>query len=66
MLVLGQADFNARVQKCDQTHFINPSYIFVDDQDTLWVSDLGNRILRFDNASSLPSGECLAPGATVS
>ena len=55
--VFGQPDFNTVTGGLAADKFNDPLRAFVDSTGTLWVSDyLNNRVLRFDNASSRPSG----------
>ncbi len=55
--VFGQPDFNTVSTGLSASKFNDPLRAFVDATGSLWVSDyLNNRVLRFDNASSKPSG----------
>ncbi|MBK7229073.1 MAG: hypothetical protein IPH97_09440 [Ignavibacteriales bacterium] len=55
--VFGQLDFNTSTSGLSASKFNDPLRVFVDSSGNLWVSDyLNNRILRFDNASTKPSG----------
>ena len=55
--VLGQTTFAGNTAGTSQTTMSQPSAIFVDSGNHLWVADvLNNRVLRFDGASTLASG----------
>jgi DNA-binding beta-propeller fold protein YncE len=55
--VLGQPDFVTGSSGVSSTKMNDPLRAAVDDSGRLWVSDYANnRVLRFDNASSKPSG----------
>lgn len=55
--VLGQPDFKTVTSGISDAKFNDPLRAYVDSTGKLWVSDyLNNRVLRFDNASSKPSG----------
>lgn len=55
--VLGQPDFLTTSFGTTQFKMNTPGGVFVDGGGRLWVADSFNhRILRFDNASTLPSG----------
>jgi DNA-binding beta-propeller fold protein YncE len=55
--VLGQPDFVTATAGTSSTKMSRPYGIFVDAGGRLWVSDLSNnRVLRFDNASTIASG----------
>ena len=55
--VLGQADFGTGSSGLSSTKLSDPLRASVDGSGRLWVSDYANnRVLRFDNASSKPSG----------
>jgi len=55
--VFGQLDFNTSSSGLSALKFNDPLRVFVDSSGNLWVSDyLNNRVLRFDNASSKPTG----------
>jgi sugar lactone lactonase YvrE len=55
--VLGQPDFNSSGGATSQSGMFQPSDVFVDWSGQLWVADqLNNRVLRFDNASSMSNG----------
>lgn len=55
--VLGQVDFTTSTSGLTDSKFNNPIGVHVDADGRLWVGDFGNRrVLRFDNASGLPSG----------
>lgn len=55
--VFGQLDFNTFTSGLSASKFNDPLRVFVDSLGNLWVSDYSNnRILRFDNASSKPTG----------
>ncbi len=55
--VFGQPDFSTTTSGISASKFNDPLRAFVDNSGRLWVSDyLNNRVLRFDNASSTPSG----------
>ena len=55
--VLGQPDFVTAVSGTSSTVMSRPYGICVDAAGRLWVADLSNnRVLRFDNASTIASG----------
>jgi sugar lactone lactonase YvrE len=55
--VLGQANFTSKVAAKGQGGMNLPYGVVVDSGGRLWVVDVGNnRVLRFDNASSVGSG----------
>ena len=55
--VLGQPDFVTNTSGTSSTKLSRPYGIYVDAVGRLWVADLSNaRVLRFDNASTIPSG----------
>ena len=55
--VLGQSDFVTGSSGVSSTKLNDPLRATVDGSGRLWVSDYANnRVLRFDNASSKPSG----------
>jgi sugar lactone lactonase YvrE len=55
--VLGQTNFTSNSSATTQSKMFNPTGVFVDGSGRLWVADYSNnRILRFDNASTIPSG----------
>jgi len=55
--VLGQPDFTTNTSGTSSTKMARPYGITVDAAGRLWVSDLSNnRVLRFDNASTIASG----------
>jgi DNA-binding beta-propeller fold protein YncE len=55
--VLGQPDFVTATAGTSSTKMARPYGIYVDAAGRLWVSDLSNnRVLRFDNASTIASG----------
>ncbi|MFA6456675.1 MAG: fibronectin type III domain-containing protein [Bacteroidota bacterium] len=55
--VLGQPDFVTNTTGTSSTTMARPYGITVDAAGRLWVADLSNnRVLRFDNASTLTSG----------
>lgn len=55
--VLGQTDFTSATTGVSASNFNQPTGIHVDNTGTLWVSEFyNNRVLRFDNASSLANG----------
>ncbi|MEM9017117.1 MAG: NHL repeat-containing protein, partial [Verrucomicrobiota bacterium] len=56
-IVLGQIAFNENSSGRSATKFNEPVSVFVDAEGRLWVTDHRNqRILRFDNASSIETG----------
>jgi sugar lactone lactonase YvrE len=56
-LVLGQADFTSRDSGAGAAQMANPSNVFVDASDNLWVCDQSNhRILKFASVSTLSNG----------
>jgi sugar lactone lactonase YvrE len=55
--VLGQPNFTSSTVHTTQNGMNYPIGIFVDASGRLWVGDYNNnRVLRFDNASAIPSG----------
>lgn len=55
--VLGQPDFTSNTGGTSATIMSRPYGVYVDAAGRLWVTDLSNnRVLRFDNASNIPSG----------
>jgi len=55
--VLGEPDFTTNTGGTSSTLMLRPYGICVDAAGRLWVADLsGNRVLRFDNASTIASG----------
>lgn len=55
--VLGQPDFTSNTGGTSATLMSRPYGIYVDVAGRLWVADMSNaRVLRFDNASTIPSG----------
>ena len=55
--VLGQPDFTSVSSGTSSTKMSRPYGICVDGSGRLWVADLSNnRVLRFDNASTIASG----------
>jgi sugar lactone lactonase YvrE len=55
--VLGQPDFISNTAGTSATIMSRPYGVYVDAAGRLWVTDLSNnRVLRFDNASTIPSG----------
>lgn len=55
--VLGQPDFATATSGTSSTKMARPYGICVDGSGRLWVADLSNnRVLRFDNASTIASG----------
>ncbi len=55
--VIGQTDFTSNTGGTLQNKLSGPSGIMVDDSGILWVSDyFNNRILRFNNASTIGNG----------
>jgi streptogramin lyase len=55
--VLGQPDFVTAVSGTSSSVMSRPYGIYVDAAGRLWVADLSNnRVLRFDNASTIASG----------
>jgi sugar lactone lactonase YvrE len=56
-VVLGQPDFTSNTAGTSATLMSRPYGVYVDAAGRLWVTDLSNnRVLRFDNASTIPSG----------
>lgn len=56
-VVLGQPDFTSNAAGTSATQMSRPYGLYVDAAGRLWVADLSNaRVLRFDNASTIPSG----------
>jgi DNA-binding beta-propeller fold protein YncE len=55
--VLGQSSFTNYSSATTQSGMFEPTGVYVDGGGRLWVADYSNnRILRFDNASSITSG----------
>jgi sugar lactone lactonase YvrE len=55
--VLGQSDFTSNGYATTQSGMNYPIGVFVDSSGRLWVGDSNNnRVLRFDNASTIASG----------
>ncbi|NWF90082.1 MAG: dienelactone hydrolase family protein [Ignavibacteriaceae bacterium] len=55
--VLGQSDLITSSSGISASKLNDPLRVFIDSTGCLWVSDyLNNRVLRFDNASSKPTG----------
>jgi len=55
--VLGQPDFSTNTPGTTQSKMAYPGGVALDSSGRLWVADPGNnRVLRFDNASSLANG----------
>ena len=55
--VFGQVDFTSNASGLSAQNLNNPIGIHIDLEGRMWVSDFGNkRVLRFDNASTIPSG----------
>lgn len=55
--VLGQPDFTSNSPGTSATTMSRPYGIYIDAAGRLWVADMTNaRVLRFDNASNIPSG----------
>lgn len=55
--VFGQPDFTTVSSGTSDSKMKNPRHVFVDAADNLWVADhVNNRILKFANVSTLPSG----------
>ncbi len=55
--VLGQPNFATITPGLSATKMSSPAGARITEDDSLWVSDLGNnRLLRFSNASTKPSG----------
>ncbi len=55
--VFGQAGFITAISGTAENRFNTPSAVAVDQTGRLWVADSNNnRILRWDNAASLPAG----------
>ena len=55
--VLGQPDFATTVSGTTAAKMAYPSGAWITPDDSLWVADAGNhRVLRFNNASTKPSG----------
>jgi streptogramin lyase/lysophospholipase L1-like esterase len=55
--VFGQSDFTSNSSGLSATKFNNPIGIHIDLEGRMWIGDFGNRrVLRFDNASVIPSG----------
>lgn len=56
-LVLGQADFTTGNPGNQGWGMRNPTGVFCDENDNVWVADFGNhRVLKFADASSLANG----------
>ena len=55
--VLGQLDFATVTPGTTAVKMRNPNGAWITPDDSLWVADTGNhRVLRFNNASTKPSG----------
>lgn len=55
--VYGQPDFTSNQFNVTASGMINPTGVWVDSGDRLWVADEAScRVLRFDNISSKPNG----------
>jgi sugar lactone lactonase YvrE len=55
--VLGQPNFTSAAAATTRNGMVDPVGVFVDASGRLWVADTSNnRVLRFDNASTIPSG----------
>ena len=55
--VLGQPNFTTDVEAIGQANMRRPTFAVIENDGTLWVSDRDNsRVLRFDNAATLPNG----------
>lgn len=55
--VLGQPDFNSNMTAASAASVWSPRGLTVDGAGRLWVADTAHhRVLRFDNAASLPNG----------
>lgn len=55
--VFGQPDFTTVTQGTTDSKMWAPTGVYVDAADNLWVADyFNNRVLKFANVSSLPSG----------
>lgn len=55
--VLGAPNFNSVIIGTAVNRINSPAQIFVDAAGALWLADMGNnRVLRFDNAATLPNG----------
>jgi streptogramin lyase len=55
--VLGQASFTGTTVGCSATSLDTPYGVCLTPGDSLWVCDVqNNRCLRYDNASSIPTG----------
>ena len=55
--VYGQQNFTTKIAGSDAKGLGGPADVLVDSNDRLWVADVNNnRVLRFDNISSKPSG----------
>ena len=56
-VVLGQPDFTSNTGASGASGMAGPSGVVISSDGILWVVDTGNsRVLRFDDASSLPDG----------
>ena len=53
--VLGQANFTTTAGTVSRSRFLDPRSVCCDEEGRLWVLD-GNRVLRFDSASTLANG----------
>jgi len=55
--VFGQSDFTSNSSGTTASKFNNPIGVHIDSEGRMWVGDFSNnRVLRFDNASSITSG----------
>jgi sugar lactone lactonase YvrE len=55
--VLGQNNFISNTSSSTQSGFTNPNGLYVGPSGTLWMTSfVNNRVLRFDNASTIPTG----------
>lgn len=55
--VFGQPNFTTFTSAVTSAKMSNPNAVYVDTDDNLWVADFNNnRVLRFANVSTLPSG----------
>ncbi len=54
--VLGQPDFISRGDIPTQNEMYIPAGVTIDSNGTLWTTDYGDRVLRFDNATSKTNG----------
>ena len=56
-VVFGQVDFNGSAPGLSSTSLNSPYGVWITPDDSLWVTDFSNhRILRFDQASTRPTG----------